>query len=354
MLHGQRWANWCWRWAVVGSLFDSLCAIKSTRAQNKHERAVVFLFAIPFIETLVIMVSPVLPKAPVARYVTMSAILCHAIWTALLASFWEPSPMRMVRLGASIGQGLSAVALIWCPLASVVIFCSCSVIIYIEDLNKVGQPLLSTTSSQSRTIHSTSQSRRNYKIVFFGQGPERTRSLQKALDWPRMRSDAGGLITYDHPTRRDTMLISVDPKIESEKNGNDYMHTLMNGANAVVLVFNLCDAETFKYIAGLKGFPEGQPGLLVGCKDAHGESSISEEDARNLAIQNGWDFTMSQDIVGAFEGLLRRMFARPHPKGLSRFWACFLAGGAAYNHSTTTSPEHRTDGNDLAITRAFG
>ncbi|KAI1349234.1 hypothetical protein F5Y01DRAFT_316958 [Xylaria sp. FL0043] len=116
------------------------------------------------------------------------------------------------------------------------------------------------------------------------------------------------------------MLISVDPKIESEKNGNDYMRTLMNGANAVVLVFNLCNAESFKYIAGLKGFPEGQPGLLVGCKDAHGEPSISEEDARNLAIQYGWDFTMAQGIVGAFEGLFRRMLARPHPKGLSRFW----------------------------------
>ncbi|KAI0431282.1 hypothetical protein F5Y09DRAFT_340825 [Xylaria sp. FL1042] len=192
--------------------------------------------------------------------------------------------------------------------------------VYIEDLNKSEQPLLSTTSDHPQSLQSTSRSRRKYKIVFFGQGPERTRSLQKALDWPRMRMDAGGLITYDHPTRRDTMLISVHPKIESEKDGNDYMRTLISGATAVVLVFNLCNVESFKYIKGLKGFPEGQPGLLVGCQEPHEEFSVSEEDARNFASQNGWDFAMSKDIMEAFEGLLHRMFAKPHPKGRSCFW----------------------------------
>ncbi|KAI0969151.1 hypothetical protein F4678DRAFT_474159 [Xylaria arbuscula] len=320
IIHGQTWANWCWRWSIVGSLADeSICVLRTTREQGKYGRAVLFLSAIAAIETLLVIVSPAIPTDNVAQYLTLGAIICHSVWTALLASFWTPSRTKTVRLGASFGQGLGAVTSIWTPLAFVILVCSCSVIIYIEELNKSRQPLLPITSSHPRTLHSTTQNRQKYKIVFFGQGPERTQSLQKALDWPRVRSGACGLITYDHPTRHDTTLISVHPKIESEKDGNDYMRTLINGATAVVLVFNLCNAESFEYIKGLNGFPGGQPGLLVGCKDAHAELLVSEEDARDLANQNGWDFSMASEIVVAFESLLNSMFAKPHPKGRALF-----------------------------------
>ncbi|KAI1294464.1 hypothetical protein F5Y03DRAFT_399552 [Xylaria venustula] len=319
VIHGQRWANWCWRWSIVGSLSDSICVLRTTREQGKYEQVIPYLSVLAAIETLLVIASPAIPTDDVALYLTLGAIICHSVWTALLASFWTPSRTKIVRLGASFGQGLGALTSVWSPLACVVLFCSCSVIIYIEELNQSRQPLLPITSSPPRTLHSTSQSRQKYKIVFFGQGPERTQSLQKALDWPRVRSGAGGLITYDHPTRHDTTLISVDPRIESEKDGNDYMRTLINGATAVVLVFNLGNAESFEYIKGLNGFPGGQPGLLVGCKDVHGEFLVSEKEARDLADQNGWDFTMASDMVKAFESLVNNMFAKPHPKGRALF-----------------------------------
>ncbi|KAI0912462.1 hypothetical protein F4823DRAFT_634122 [Ustulina deusta] len=320
IIHGRIWANWCWRWAIVGSLLDSLCTIRSTKEQGKYPRAVVFQFAIASVETLLVIISPAIPPPIVAQYLTFGAIICHALWTALSASFWTPSRTRTVRLGASFGQGLGAVALIWSPLAFVVLFCSCSAIVYIEGLNKSRQPILPIAYGHPRiNCHSTTESRRKYKVVFFGQGPERTQSLQRALDWPPMRRDAGSLITYDHPTRRDTTLISVHPRIESETDGSEYMRMLLHGATAVVLVVSLCNAESFKYIKGLKGFPEGQPGLLVGCQNRHGDFAVSVEDARDLAIQNGWDFAMANDIRGAFEGLVSKMFAKPHPKGRSQF-----------------------------------
>ncbi|KAF2971937.1 hypothetical protein GQX73_g1522 [Xylaria multiplex] len=230
-----------------------------------------------------------------------------------------PSRTRIVRLGASFVQGLSAVALIWTSLGFVILFCSCSVIVYADELNKSRQHILPISSDPPRTnFYSTKESRRKYKIVFFGQGPESMQSLQRALDWPRKRGEAGGLVTYDHPTRRDTMLINVHPKVESEKDGSNYMRALINGATAVVLALNLSDAESFEYIKGLNGFPQGQPGLLVAWRSLHQDLMVSEEEIRNFANQNGWDFAMDDDIVGAFEGLVRKMFAKPHPTGRTR------------------------------------
>ncbi|KAK5625579.1 hypothetical protein RRF57_001295 [Xylaria bambusicola] len=316
ILHGQSWANWCWRWAIIGSLFDSLFAIRRIKnTTQQSQRVLLFLFSIASVETLLVIISPAIPIPVVARYVTFGAIICHVLWTALSVSLLlppAPSRSKTVRLCASLGQGLGAIASIWSPLGFVILFCSCSIIVYVEELYKPRRPLLPIASTN---VHSTSKSRQKYKVVFFGQGTERIQSLQKALSWPRMSRDAGGLVTYDHPTRNDTTLISVHPRIAEENDGWQYMRCLIRGATAVVLVFNLGNAESFKYIKGLKGFPEGQPGLLVGFTNAHGDLSVSKEDAQNLACEKGWGFTMSKDMVPAFESLLGKMFAKPHPKG---------------------------------------
>ncbi|KAI0517737.1 hypothetical protein F5B22DRAFT_645443 [Xylaria bambusicola] len=316
ILHGQTWANWCWRWAIIGSLFDSLFAIRKIKTATQQPQLVlVFLFSIAFVETLLVIISPAIPTPVVARYITFGAIICHVLWTSLSALFLLPpalSRCKMVRLGASVGQGLGAIASIWTPLGFVVLFCSCSIIVYVGELHQSRQPLLPIASTN---IHSTSKSRQKYKIVFFGQGVERTQSLQKALSWPRISRDAGGLIMYEHPTRNDTTLISVHPRIEAETDGWQYMRCLIRGATAVVLAFNLGNPESFKYIKALKGFPEEQPGLLVGYPNAQGESFVSEKDAQDLAREKGWGFTMSNDVIPAFEDLLGKMFAKPHPKG---------------------------------------
>ncbi|KAI0411654.1 hypothetical protein F5X98DRAFT_367905 [Xylaria grammica] len=320
-IHAHTWAGWCWRWSIVGAAsLDSFCAIKSAKEQAKYQPAVVLQFVIASIETLLVIVSPTIPILLVTRYLTFAAIFCHAVWTSISAAFWMPSRTRIIRLAVSFGQGLGAVAMIWTPLGFVIIFCSCSIVFYAEELNKSRQPILPISSGPIRTnFHSTKESRRKYKIVFFGNGPERVQTLSRALDWPRKRGEAGGLATYDHPTRYDTTLLSVDPKIESEKDGSDYMRTLINGATAVVLVFDICDVESFEYIRGLKGFPPGQSGLLVGFRHFGEGFVVSEKDVRSLANQHGWDFAMFEDIVGAFEGLVSKMTAKPHPTGRPGF-----------------------------------
>ncbi|GAW26214.1 hypothetical protein SAMD00023353_2401190 [Rosellinia necatrix] len=303
--YGHTWADWSWRWSIGGALLDSLCAIKATKESTKCTRAVYFQVPIALLETLVVVIAPAIPRALIVQYLTFAAIILHALWTALSAWFWIPSRKRKIRLGASAGQAISA------------LFCLCTVIVYAEELGKSEPSFWRIRSSQPRAGSSlAAQPSQQYKIVFFGKCPERLDSLLIVLHQPIVRVEVGGVSLYDHPLWSDTAVASVPPGMSlhsDEKEG--YIRAVIKSASAVVLVCNLCSPETLKYIEDLKGFPSGQPGLLVARRSRGEALLISEQRARDLAIQRGWDFATEEDIESSFKNIVDK--ARSGPLGIS-------------------------------------
>ncbi|KAJ3562788.1 hypothetical protein NPX13_g8435 [Xylaria arbuscula] len=275
-------------------------------------------FAIASVEIILVIISPAIPLPSGARYLTFSAILCHVLWTTLSAAFWKPSRTRSIRLGASVGQGLGAIALIWSALGCVILFCSCSVIIYAEELLKSQQSLLPTSIRILFANNpSTPETRQKYKIVFLGQGYNRTHAFRQAFNWKVVNVvDKETMETCNYPGRNDTIVASIKPHISNNDTGMACLDFIIAGATAVVVVLNLCNQASVDYVEGLRGFPEGQPGLLVAYKTEYAEEMILlEEHAERLAREHGWDFAMSINIEQAFGHLVSKMFAKPPPSG---------------------------------------
>ncbi|KAI1109102.1 hypothetical protein F5Y14DRAFT_433758 [Nemania sp. NC0429] len=318
---GQPWADCSWRWSVGGALLDSVCTIKSTREATRCENAVYFQTVVAVIETTLVLVSPAIPSPTISKYLTFGAIICHAIWTALSTLYWTSQRKRIVRLAASVGQGLAAVTLIWTQLGFVTLFCICSIIIYGEELVKSDRAFWRINSSQRRTDPAsreaglTADIRPRYNVIFLGMGKKRTDLLRSLLNWTTPRSEFGGVSLFHHPTREDTGLASVSPNISlSENDKESYIRALIKSASAIVLVFDPSDYESFEYIKSLRGFSQGQPILLVSCTSFHGDHVVPHQDAQDLANQRDWILTTEIEIEPEFQGLLDTMFARPRAR----------------------------------------
>ncbi|KAI0875917.1 hypothetical protein GGS24DRAFT_514803 [Hypoxylon argillaceum] len=331
----RTWAEWSWRWSVVGALLDSLCAIKSTKEGRQFQNAVYFQVIIVLVETVGVIVSPAIPSPTISKYLTFGIVIEHSLWTSASALYWTSSRKRLVRLVASIGQGLAAVTLIWSQIGFVIasissplqsylfgllrqLFCLSSILIYVEELGDSRQGFGRLGSSHHRTNPGSIESglaaeiRPKYNVVFFGKGAERTDLLRRVLNWPPVSPEFGGVSLYDHPTRKDAALASVSPNISLHaKDKETYIRALIKSAAAIVLIYDPSNYASLAYIKSLRGFPEGQPVLLVSCNGLNEASVVSEEDAQVFASQHGWKFSTANEIEVAFNDLLDNMFARP-------------------------------------------
>lgn len=132
------------------------------------------------------------------------------------------------------------------------------------------------------------------------------------------RQEHGGIDTYEDPTRGDTIIASVNPRISLDLHGPTFLDFFITGATALVVVVNLCDQESIRYVQRLRGFPREQLGLLVAYRSGREDEMVLSEDcARCMAMEHGWDFTLSINLEQAFEHLLTKMFAKPRPSGQS-------------------------------------
>ncbi|KAI1200630.1 hypothetical protein F5X97DRAFT_321098 [Nemania serpens] len=315
--NGQPWADCSWRWSVGGALLDSICTIKSTKEGDRFQKVVHLQTVIAVIETVLVLVSPAIPSPIISKYLTFGAIICHALWTALSTWYWTSRRKRVVRLAASIGQGLAAVTLIWSQIGFVTLFCFCSIVIYGEELEKSQRSFWRISSRQRQTDTASLEAgltpdiRERYNVVFFGKGKQRTDLLRGVLNWAMPRSEFGGVTIYDHPTRSDTGLASVSPNISITGEKEMYIQGMIKLASAIVLVFNPSDWESFEYVQSLRGFSEGLPILLVSCMSLHEDHVVSQQNAQHLASERGWSFTSENEIERAFQDLLDTMFSRP-------------------------------------------
>ncbi|KAI1163774.1 hypothetical protein F5B18DRAFT_651310 [Nemania serpens] len=260
--NGQPWADCSLKWSVGGALLDSVCTIKSTKEGTRFENAVYVQTSIAVIETVLVLVSPAIPSPIISKYLTFGAIICHALWTALSTRYWTSQRKRIFRVAASVGQGLAAVTLIWTQIGFVALFCTCSILIYGEELWKSQRSFwrISQRRADPASLEAGLRAdiRPRYNVIFFGKGKQRTDLLRSVLNWATPHSEFGGVSLYHHPTRSDTGLASVSPNISfSEKDKESYIQALIRSASAIVLIFNPSNYESFEYIKSLRGFSEG-------------------------------------------------------------------------------------------------
>ncbi|KAJ2989420.1 hypothetical protein NUW58_g3473 [Xylaria curta] len=291
--HGSMWAEWSWRWSVGGALLDSICAIKSTREWSKTPQIIYFQTLLASIETVLIIIGPAFSNPAVGTYVNLGAIICHSLWTFfvnLVMDMWTAAddPANSKRWPRCQRRG-----------------------IHLEPAGlryrKCFHPLRSGSwraDSEGAESEPSAKTQRTYNILFFGKGPDRTKSLRKVLQWPPPSKQAGGIDIYFHPTLKDTQLASVPPGISlSAQDKESYMHGLIKSAAAVVLVFDLFSEESFEYVKTFQEFSQKQPILLVACNNHKDDWKARAAHAGNFASQHKWDFAIISELETAFENL---------------------------------------------------
>ncbi|KAI0114346.1 hypothetical protein GGR51DRAFT_556203 [Nemania sp. FL0031] len=315
IIKGQTWAKWSWRLSVSGALLDSLFAIKSSRAHS-FQPVIYFQAAFTVIEIVLVVASPAIPDPSASRYLTVGVIFFHVVWTSLSSWCWVSRRSRIVRMVASVGQGIAALALIWGELGF--LFCPFSLLVYVAEAGESQPSFWRVGSVQRRPSPDSTQSslpedsRPKYNVVFFGEGTQRTDLLRRVLNWPPVSPVLGGVSLYGHPTKNDVVLASVSPDIfENGKDKQNYMRQMVKTAAAIVLMYDPSNYESLEYIKSLDGFTEGQPVLLVSCLGVSQQPIVPEGDARYLSSHHGWKFTTTDEIDGAFDDLLTCMFSRP-------------------------------------------
>ncbi|KAJ8129043.1 hypothetical protein O1611_g4589 [Lasiodiplodia mahajangana] len=323
IIYGQMWAEWSWRWSVLGALLDSLFVIKSTKKVQNLQQAVYLQAIVAAIEIVLVIASPAIPNPSASRYLTVGIIFFHVLWTSLSSWYWLSRRSRVVRWIASAGQGIAALALIWGELGFVVLFCPFSLLVYIVEAIESQQSFWRVGSIHRRPSPEPIQPSlpaadgKKYNVVFFGMDTQRTDLLRRVLNWSTASVEIGFVSLYNHPTMNDVAIASVSPRAFGHaKEKETYIRNIIKIAASIVLVYDPSNYESLEYIRSLRGFTEEQPVLLVSCLGLHQESIVPEGDARELARQEKWRFTTADEIDGAFNDLLTCMFARPRPRAI--------------------------------------
>ncbi|KAI0551265.1 hypothetical protein F4679DRAFT_582742 [Xylaria curta] len=321
-IYESQWAEWSWRWSVAGALLDSICTINSTREWSKLAQVVYFQIAIASMEIVLAVIPPAIPNPVVRVYLNLGVIICHSMWTALSTWFWTCGRRRVVRWVASAGQVIGAVASIWSPMAFVIIFCTFSITICGEELNQSQQRFWRINSNRERTNREV-ELEQTYNVVFFGKCPQRTEMIRKVARRSIPCMQVGGIDIFYHLTLKGVRLASVPPDVSlSVMDKDTYIRAFIRSAAAIVLVVDLFNDDSWKYVETLKGFSEGQPILLVACNYTRDDWQTLASLAYEYANGRGWDFTMSYDMDSAFFRLMRKMHARPpsgaHSSGTAR------------------------------------
>ncbi|KAI0442885.1 hypothetical protein F4803DRAFT_575018 [Xylaria telfairii] len=313
--HGSRWAEWSWRWSVGSALLDSICAIKSTREWSKFPQVIYFQIVVASIEIALVLILPAIPIPAVRTYLNLGVIIFHSLWTSLSTWSWTCGRRRVVRWGASVGQCIGAVSSIWSPLAFVIIFCTFSIIICTEELNESRQSFWRISSNQERNSPGI-ELEKQYKVLFLGQCSQRSDALRKVVKWKLPRMSVGGVEIFSHPTIKGVDLASVSPDVSRGLMDKEtYIRGCIKSSSAIVLVLDLFDDDSWKYIESLRSFSEGQPILLVACNVLQEDWQLLSNLARDYAHGRGWDYTIVHNLESAFGKLMRKMRTRP-PSGV--------------------------------------